>query len=179
VSERTRSRETVKRPGALDGGAIALSLRARRLPCGRVRLAEMMESAARNAARRGGSRLESLSIVVVGDHTMRRLNREFHATDDTTDVLAFPFREGRRIDAEIVVCAPFARREAQRRGLPWLTELVLYVVHGVLHLTGEDDATPHGARRMRRLERAILGRMRAPLPSSHLDELKHVDPDAE
>lgn len=111
--------------------------------------------------------------MVVGDALMRRLNREFHAADETTDVLAFPFREGRVIDAEIVVCAPYAKRESASRGIPWLTELLLYVAHGVLHLTGEDDATSVGARRMRRLEREVLHRCSLLLPSSHLEELKH------
>lgn len=156
--------------------AIAVAFTARSLPAPRRRLERLARGAALLAARIRGSRIESLSIAVVGDQRMRSLNRDFHAADETTDVLAFPFREGRVVDGEIVVCAPFAKREARGRGLPWTTELVLYVAHGVLHLTGEDDATARGARRMRRLEREVLERLSLPLPRSHLNELKHAEP---
>lgn len=156
--------------------SISLTIHARSLPSSRARLARLLSEAARSAARIRGSRIESLSIAIVGDAAMRRLNRDFHASDETTDVLAFPFRQGRVIDAEIVICAPFAKREARARGLSWRTELTLYLVHGVLHLTGEDDATARGARRMRRFERDVLARLALPLPRSHLEELKHADP---
>lgn len=117
-------------------------------------------------------RIRSLSIGVIGDSAMRRFNREFHATDESTDVLSFDLSDDREIEGEILVCAPYARREARARGLPWQTEIVLYVVHGLLHLCGEDDHVPADARRMRRIEREILGRLGLPLPHSHLHELK-------
>ena len=80
---------------------------------------------------------------------MRRLNREFHDADEITDVLAFPLDEGARErgpEGEVIVCVPQAYREARARGLPPLTELLLYVVHGSLHLLGEDDHDARAAR---------------------------------
>ena len=112
-----------------------------------------------------------VSIAVVGDVTMRRLNRDFHDADRTTDVLAFPYdAELDGTEGELVLCAPEARRQAARRGLPELTELLLYAAHGTLHLLGERDATPDEAARMRRLEQKALERLGYPLPRTHLDE---------
>jgi probable rRNA maturation factor len=135
-------------------------------------LLRMLRDAALAAT--AGRKALRLSIVVVGDRRMRRLNRDFHAVDETTDVLAFPLETTAPggVDGEVIVCAPVARREARARGLPFATELTLYVVHGVLHLLGEDDAAPADARRMRRLERATLARLGIALPKSHLAELK-------
>ena len=53
------------------------------------------------------------------------------------------------------MAAPLLRE----RGIPPLHELVLYVVHGALHLKGYDDRRSEERRRMRREERRVLGRL--------------------
>lgn len=90
-----------------------------------------------------------VSIAVVGEARMRRLNREMLGHDYVTDVLSFDHGEspeGRVI--EIVVCAPFARRQARKHGLPERQELARYVVHGALHTAGHNDTTPKQRKRM-------------------------------
>ncbi len=154
----------------------------RSLPLPPARLVHELRRAAESAAASRSRRPPSLSLVIVGDRRMRRLNRQYHASDRTTDVLAFPYGDGaddgpgadagQGVEGEVIVCAPFAAREARKRGLPWLTELLLYVVHGVLHLLGEDDHDEESARRMRRLERNSLSRIGYSLPRDHLEELK-------
>jgi probable rRNA maturation factor len=149
---------------------IRVKIVARRLPAGAAALARAVRLAARAAA--GAVRLElaELSIAIVGDQRMRRLNREFHATDETTDVLAFGYSDpGEPLDGEVIVCAPVARRQAKARGLPFRSELLLYVVHGVLHLGGEDDHERAAARRMRRREREVLAGLGVRLPADHLE----------
>jgi len=44
------------------------------------------------------------------------------------------------VDADLLVCVDEARRQAGSRGHGVLEELVLYVLHGVLHGLGHDDA---------------------------------------
>ncbi len=151
---------------------IAVKIGVRSLPRNARQLEKRLREVSAAAAAVAGAQIVELSVVVVGDHLMRRLNREFHGVDETTDVLAFPFEEGARIDGEVIVCAPCARREGDCRGIAWETELALYVAHGVLHLSGEDDHLPADAMRMRRLERRALTRVGLLLPNSHLRELK-------
>jgi len=100
----------------------------------------------------------SLSLAIVDDRVMRRVNRDFHAADRATDVLAFPLGggPGGAFDAEVVVSADTARREAAKRGVTPASELMLYVVHGVLHLLGEDDHDPADAARMHERSLSIL-----------------------
>ena len=91
----------------------------------------------------------SLSVAVVTDDGMRVLNRDYHQCDEPTDVLAFPLDGGENsFAAEVIVSLDTARREAERRGVEPASELLLYLVHGILHLVGEDDHDPEDAQRM-------------------------------
>jgi probable rRNA maturation factor len=99
-----------------------------------------------------------LSLAVVSDATMRRVNRDFHACDEPTDVLAFALGAGGDdgFDAEVVVSLDTARREAAAHRVEPAAELMLYVVHGVLHLMGYDDHALADARRMHARAVSIL-----------------------
>ena len=99
-----------------------------------------------------------LSLVLVDDREMGRLHGEFSGDPSPTDVLAFPFDGGPGFPAgEVVLSVETAVREARARGLRPRTEVLLYAVHGVLHLVGEDDHDPVKARRMDRRTLRLLG----------------------
>lgn len=115
-------------------------------------------------ARRAGRRPLALTLLCVGGPRMARLNRRFKGHRGLTDVLSFDSGEvdpetGRLLVGEVAVCRPVAAREARRRGLSETGELLLYAVHGWLHLAGHDDATAAGRRRMAAAERRILDRL--------------------
>jgi probable rRNA maturation factor len=103
----------------------------------------------------------ALSLAVVSDATMRRVNREFHDCDEPTDVLAFALGAGGDdgFQAEVIVSLDTARREAAAHGVEPAAELLFYVVHGVLHLLGYDDHTLADARRMHARALSILERL--------------------
>lgn len=102
-----------------------------------------------------------LSLEIVGDHRMRRLNRTFRQRDKTTDVLAFAMREGpgppSPLLGDVVISLPQAIRQARRHRQGIDHELAVLLIHGVLHLCGYDhERSAVEARRMVRRERAIL-----------------------
>jgi probable rRNA maturation factor len=110
---------------------------------------------ARAACKRAAERvLKSRKVVValVDDKTIAELHERYLDVEGPTDVLSFPH-------GEIVVSGDTARREAKARGILPLHELVLYVVHGALHLAGYDDKTPKSRKRMRSAERRILSEL--------------------
>jgi len=88
-------------------------------------------------------------VALVDDKTMAELHERFLGVPGPTDVLSFPH-------GEIVVSADTAKREAIERGVDPLGELVLYVVHGALHLAGHDDKKPKPRLKMRAAERKVL-----------------------
>ncbi len=100
-----------------------------------------------------------VSVAVVDDATIHRLNREYLEHDYATDVLSFEFqRDGERLEAEVVVSADTAQHTASRFGWSAADELLLYVIHGTLHLVGWNDQTSEERAQMRARERVYLGR---------------------
>ena len=97
-----------------------------------------------------------VSVAVVDDAAIHELNRRHLDHDYPTDVLSFSLGGPSPVEAEIVVSAETAVREAARFGWEPQAELMLYVTHGVLHACGHDDHTPRAKAAMRRAERAVL-----------------------
>jgi probable rRNA maturation factor len=99
-----------------------------------------------------------LSILVVGDAAMRRLNRTWRGVDRPTDVLSFPQAEPNRgpVLGDLVVSLDTARRVARRERRTLGAELDRYLAHGLLHLLGHDHESPVQARRMVRAEDALV-----------------------
>lgn len=101
----------------------------------------------------------AVSIALVGDTKMAALHQQFMNVPGTTDVLTFELEHdarGRCIAGEIVICPSYAKREAKRRKIDVDHELLLYALHGLLHLSGYDDLTPADHRKMHREEDRIL-----------------------
>jgi probable rRNA maturation factor len=98
-----------------------------------------------------------VSIAVVDDSAIHELNRQYLAHDHPTDVLSFVFeRKGARLEGELIVSAETAVRSATALGWPAEDELLLYVIHGTLHLVGYDDTMPERADLMRQQESRVL-----------------------
>ncbi len=97
-----------------------------------------------------------VSVAVVTDREIARLNEAFLGHAGPTDVLSFALGEDGGPFGEIVISADRAVDEARRRRLDPRRELLLYAVHGMLHLAGYDDATRAARARMRRREAEVL-----------------------
>ena len=103
-----------------------------------------------------------LSLALVGDQRMSRLHEQFIGIAGPTDVLTFELEHderGRVVGGEVVVCVPEARRQAHARGSNVQSELLLYALHGMLHLCGFDDRTDRGFRTMHRTEDELLNQI--------------------
>jgi rRNA maturation RNase YbeY len=105
------------------------------------------------------SKAFDLAIHVLPAPEMCRLNETFLRHKGSTDVLAFDYSPpGHRkvLYGEIFVCLDEAFIQARRFGTTWQSELVRYVIHGVLHLTGHDDHHPARRRKMKLEENRLL-----------------------
>ncbi|MDH3717032.1 MAG: rRNA maturation RNase YbeY [Planctomycetota bacterium] len=106
--------------------------------------------------------LESISsaeigIAVIDDVRIHELNVQYLGHDYPTDVLSFPLSaQDQPLQGEIAVSLDTARAQAARYGWSVQDELLLYVVHGTLHLAGYDDQDQASARRMHARQREVL-----------------------
>jgi probable rRNA maturation factor len=112
----------------------------------------------------------------VDDAEIHRVNQQYLGHDYPTDVISFPLHhsadedetifpnvEGHNnspdfvtIEGELIVSTETARREATAHGWSPEAELLLYIVHGLLHLCGYDDIADEERPKMRNRERELL-----------------------
>ena len=125
-----------------------------------------------------------ISLAIVSDAEIHRVNREFLGHDYPTDVISFLLNltapdatdaddadprnddlvptspddslAANFLEGELIVSRETAQREAVSHGWSLRAELLLYVVHGLLHLCGYDDLTDETRPLMRAREREIL-----------------------
>ncbi|HUW19813.1 MAG TPA: rRNA maturation RNase YbeY [Sedimentisphaerales bacterium] len=117
--------------------------------CGRFRLSKAM-----------------VSIAIVGNAEIRKVNGQFLGHDCTTDCLSFDLSDGEeefenrpeRLAKcfELVVNGEKALKEARTRGHSSEAELALYITHALLHNFGFDDCTGEQAKKMHQTEDEIL-----------------------
>ena len=132
-----------------------------------------------------------VSITLVDNETIHRVNREHLQHDYPTDVISFQLEyntddeeeeenhydehetetaaesqaqdEGNEvprcimIEGEIIASAEMAIQMASECGWSPSSELLLYIIHGLLHICGYDDLSPPEKTVMRSRERHILG----------------------
>jgi probable rRNA maturation factor len=87
-----------------------------------------------------------VEILLAGDATLRRLNRDFRAKDKPTDVLSFPAPEGFGDGhaGDLAISLQTAQRQAAEHGHTLAEEVRVLLLHGFLHLSGMDHETDSG-----------------------------------
>lgn len=108
---------------------------------------------------RGEKGAMDVAVILAGDETLRRLNRDYRGLDRTTDVLSFNIPgipPDQPETGELYISVPQARRQARRYRHSLAAELERLVVHGTLHLLGYDHKQPAEARKMRARENTYL-----------------------
>jgi rRNA maturation RNase YbeY len=101
-----------------------------------------------------------LSLVLLGDAEMRKLNAQYRGRDYATDVLSFPANEGLAAPVDllgdVVISLDKTRAQARERGRSVEQELAILLIHGIVHLLGYDhERSARDARIMSGLERKI------------------------
>jgi probable rRNA maturation factor len=95
--------------------------------------------------------LPEVNVVLVSDQRIADIHRQFMSDPAPTDVITFDH-------GEIVISTETAKRQARQFGTSLMHELQLYLVHGLLHLSGFDDKTGRGAAEMKRVQEKLVDR---------------------
>ena len=133
--------------------AIAITNCQKTLPVDRRR----MRRAIRLILRDAGIQEARIGVAVVDDAAIAKLHGEFLNDPTPTDVLSFVLeRSPQVLEGEVVLSADTARSNAAKYSSTAEKELLLYVIHGALHLVGYDDTTPRKRAVMRKREQEYL-----------------------
>lgn len=101
-----------------------------------------------------------LEINLLGAEEMAALNETFLKHEGSTDVITFDYAgSASKLQGEIFVCVDEAVLQAKKFRTPWQSEIVRYIIHGVLHLIGHDDSRAAVRRRMKREENLLLRKL--------------------
>lgn len=116
-----------------------------------------LKQAVKHVVGASGILAADVSVAVVDDQAMHELNRQFLQHDYPTDVLSFSLSDtADPLEGEIVVSADTAARQAAAYGWQAADELLLYVVHGALHLIGHSDKGAEESAAMRAREAEVI-----------------------
>jgi len=105
-----------------------------------------------------------ISLGIVGEAAIKKLNRVYRAKNQTTDVLSFGEidsivkigQPNKNYLGEIIICYPQALKQAKTAGHSFDSELELLLTHGFLHLLGHDHQKAKEAKIMREFEQKVL-----------------------
>ena len=106
-----------------------------------------------------GVRQARISVAVVDDETIARLNWQYLRHRGPADVLSFLLDRSDGLEGEVIVGVQAACGLRRQYGWPPHDELLLYVIHGMLHLVGHDDANAALRLEMQKRETAILEKL--------------------
>ena len=121
----------------------------------------------------GGIQSGKMTVVFVDSDTIQQYNRDFLQHDYPTDTISFPLEDRRsqgHLEGEVLVCTEIAKERAKEFGWTAEEELLLYIIHGMLHLTGFDDAIPEQRAVMQEKEREYLAMLGIQVPQWNWDD---------
>jgi probable rRNA maturation factor len=87
-----------------------------------------------------------VDILLSSDQTLRHLNKTFRGKNKPTDVLSFPAPSAfaAKHAGDLAISLETAARQAAAHGHPLPDEVKILLLHGLLHLSGEDHETDNG-----------------------------------
>lgn len=107
-----------------------------------------------------------VSVLLVDNQTIQKLNKEYREKDAPTDVLSFALNEGDEPDVidgpegtllgDIIISLEKAAEQAREYGHSIEREMAFLTVHGMLHLLGYDHESEADRSEMRQEEEQVL-----------------------
>ena len=105
----------------------------------------LLENQGKSILRVLGCENQELSVLLADDRKIRTLNKQYRGQDRATDVLSFSQNDEEEeskpsyhLMGDVVISAVTAKRQAAEHGLTLEEEIVLLLIHGILHLLGFD-----------------------------------------
>ena len=110
----------------------------------------------RRVAASYGKTVGEVGYLFCDDEKILEVNREFLQHDYYTDIITFDYDEGDTINGDIVISLDTVRSNAEQLGKDYNEELHRVIIHGILHLCGQNDKGPGEREQMEAAENRAL-----------------------
>jgi len=104
-----------------------------------------------------GKKTGDISYIFCSDKRILEVNNQFLQHDYYTDIITFDYTEGPVISGDIFISLETVAGNATEFNVSFEEELKRIMIHGILHLCGQDDKTPESRLEMTRKENLALG----------------------
>jgi probable rRNA maturation factor len=102
-------------------------------------------------------KIKSLGIVILSDEQLREINVKHLQSDYYTDIITFDYSENsNEIEGELCISHDRIIENAQKYKITEKEEIYRVIIHGILHLAGEDDLKKDQQKRMQDKENQYL-----------------------
>ena len=98
-----------------------------------------------------------LNFIITDDDNIRKINKEFLKRDNFTDVIAFDYGLGNKINGEVYISIDTVKFNANNYKVSLNNEILRVIIHGTLHLCGYRDKTDEEKMEMHGLEEKWMG----------------------
>ncbi len=115
----------------------------------------------RAVAAKYGKKVGEVAYIFCDDAKILEVNRQYLQHDYYTDIITFDYCEGNTLHGDIFVSLDTVRSNAHEFGATFDDELHRILIHGILHLCGQNDKTPADSAEMTRKENDALAILRA------------------
>lgn len=103
-----------------------------------------------------------VSLAIVGNKTIKSLNKTYRGRNTVTDVLSFVDGEDDFL-GEIIICYPQIKKQASEQRHSIRMEFAIVLVHGLLHLLGYDHSIKKDAKKMFALQKSLVQKVSTPV----------------
>lgn len=110
-----------------------------------------------NIAASQDKKITQISYIFCNDEYLLEINKEYLNHDYYTDIITFPYKQGREIESDIFISIDRVKENANTFDSTFEKELLRVVAHGLLHLIGYKDKTDEEGKEMRKKEDWAIG----------------------
>ncbi|HLP05243.1 MAG TPA: rRNA maturation RNase YbeY [Paludibacter sp.] len=112
----------------------------------------------KETAARYNKKTGDIAYVFCSDERILEINKQYLDHDYFTDIITFDYSDKSSISGDIFISVDTVRSNAAEFGVTFEQELLRIIIHGILHLCGQDDKTPELRKEMTKKENEALGK---------------------
>jgi probable rRNA maturation factor len=103
-----------------------------------------------------GKTIGDVSYIFCDDAKILEVNKTYLKHNYFTDIITFDNTEHNRLSGDVFISVDTVRDNAKRFGVSFSEELHRVMIHGILHLCGQNDKPQEESKQMREKENMAL-----------------------